>query len=47
VRGRHTAEGLGHSKTSDLVRQFFSREVLFESSTAPRQAPPFDETCSG
>lgn len=46
VRGRHTATIIGKTGPSELLKQFFQREVLFESQRAPRQIPPPFEACA-
>lgn len=46
VRGRHTATTAGETPVSLLIRHFFEREVLFESTRAPADPPPFVEACA-
>lgn len=46
VRGRRTANSLGHSPSASVLREFFSREVLFESTRAPAQIPSPAEACA-
>lgn len=45
VRGRHTSEIAGKTSVPELLKQFFQREVLFESQRAPREIPPPFEAC--
>ena len=46
VRGRHTATTAGHATIGELAQDFFEREVLFESTRAPDEPPPFEEACA-
>jgi 4-amino-4-deoxy-L-arabinose transferase-like glycosyltransferase len=46
VRGRHTARTAGDAPLTQLVRDFFEREVLFESTRGPADPPPFLEACA-
>lgn len=46
VRGRTTSEAAGHKPVGALLKQFFQREVLFESQHAPRVIPPPVEACA-
>jgi 4-amino-4-deoxy-L-arabinose transferase-like glycosyltransferase len=46
VRARHTATIADQKPVSQVVRQFFAREVLFESTRAPISAPPYLEACA-
>jgi 4-amino-4-deoxy-L-arabinose transferase-like glycosyltransferase len=45
VRGRHIATTAGDAPVSQLVRDFFEREVLFESTREPPDLPPVREAC--
>ncbi len=45
VRGRHTASAVGDAPLAQVVRDFFEREVLFESTRGPATPPPFMEAC--
>jgi len=46
LRGRHTAGALGEEPLGQVVRHFLEREVLFESTRAPRVPPPPIEACA-
>ena len=46
VRARHTATTLNETPLSQVVRDFFEREVLFESTRAPTNPPPYQEACA-
>ena len=46
VRARHTATTADETPVSQVVRHFFEREVLFESSRAPINPPPYQEACA-
>jgi 4-amino-4-deoxy-L-arabinose transferase-like glycosyltransferase len=46
VRGRHTSIAVGDAPAARLVRDFFEREVLFESTRGPADPPPFFEACA-
>jgi hypothetical protein len=46
VRGRHTAAAAHDAFVSRFVRDFFEREVLFESTRGAAEAPPYVEACA-
>jgi hypothetical protein len=46
VRARYTSRAADETPLSQLVRHFFEREVLFESSRAPVTPPPYTEACA-
>jgi hypothetical protein len=46
VRARHTATTADETPVSQIVRHFFEREVLFESTRAPIDVPPYHEACA-
>ena len=46
VRGRHTAGAAGDAPVAQLVRHFFEREVLFESTRGAAAPPPYVEACA-
>jgi hypothetical protein len=46
VRARHTATIADDAAASRVVRDFFEREVLFESNRAPLNPPPYLEACA-
>jgi 4-amino-4-deoxy-L-arabinose transferase-like glycosyltransferase len=46
VRGRRTAAAAGNAPVSQLVHNFFEREVLFESTRGPADPPPLIEACA-
>ena len=45
VRGRHTATAAGETPLAQILPQFFEREVLFESTRAATDLPPYQEAC--
>lgn len=46
VRGRHTAAATGDAFMTQFVRDFFEREVLFESTRGAAVPPPYVEACA-
>ena len=46
VRGRHVAATAGETPAAQFLRNFFQREVLFESTRAPADPPPYLEACA-
>jgi hypothetical protein len=46
VRGRHTAAAADDALVSRFVRDFFQREVLFESTRGATTPPPYSEACA-
>ena len=46
VRARYASRAAGDTPVSQLARHFFEREVLFESTRAPGDAPPYREACA-
>ena len=46
MRGRHTAAAPDDAFVSRFVRDFFEREVLFESTRGAAEPPPYVEACA-
>lgn len=46
VRSRYAAAAAGEAPASQLVRHFFEREVLFESTRSTAGPPPYIEACA-